>query len=70
MVAFKPDRHQFQCPCHTSAFEIDGKCVMPCVAPRDLDSLACEVRTLGKEQVVFVKFANYYTGIAEKKQKA
>ena len=70
MVAYKPDRHQFQCPCHTSAFEIDGKRVMPCVAPRDLDSLPCEVRAQGKEQVVFVKFANYYTGIAQKKQKA
>jgi menaquinol-cytochrome c reductase iron-sulfur subunit len=70
MVAYKPDRHQFQCPCHTSAFEIDGKRVMPCVAPRDLDTLPCEVRTRGKEQVIFVKFANFYTGIAEKKQKA
>jgi menaquinol-cytochrome c reductase iron-sulfur subunit len=70
MVAFKPDRQQFQCPCHTSAFQIDGHRVMPCVAPRDLDSLPCEVRSVGKEQVVFVKFANFYTGIAEKIQKA
>jgi menaquinol-cytochrome c reductase iron-sulfur subunit len=69
-VAFKPERNQYQCPCHTSAFETDGQRVMPCVSPRDLDSLACEVRTEGADREIYVDFVNYYSGIAEKKARA
>ncbi|HWA97344.1 MAG TPA: Rieske 2Fe-2S domain-containing protein [Pirellulales bacterium] len=69
-VAFKPERNQYQCPCHTSAFEVDGQRVMPCVSPRDLDSLACEVRTDGADREIYVDFMNFYSGIAEKKPKA
>jgi menaquinol-cytochrome c reductase iron-sulfur subunit len=70
MVGFQPEKNQFRCPCHTSAFQIDGQRVMPCVAPRGLDELACEIRKVGDEQQVIVKFANFLTGIAEKKAKA
>ena len=69
-VAFLPDRNQYKCPCHTSAFEIDGSRVMPCVSPRDLDSLKTEVREQGGERVVFVDFVNFYSGLAEKRAKA
>jgi quinol---cytochrome c reductase iron-sulfur subunit, bacillus type len=70
IVDFKPARNQFQCPCHTSAFEADGQRVMPCVAPRGLDALACEVRRNGDEQEIWVEFINFYSGMAEKKPKA
>lgn len=69
-VAFKPERNQFQCPCHTSAFEPDGQRVMPCVAPRGLDELKCTIETDGNQRVVLVEFANFYSGIEEKKVKA
>ena len=69
MVDFKPERNQFQCPCHTSAFEIDGARVMPCVSPRDLDDLKCEVRSDGGEPSVYVEFVNFYSGMHEKKPK-
>jgi menaquinol-cytochrome c reductase iron-sulfur subunit len=69
-VAFKPERKQFQCPCHTSAFEPDGQRVMPCVAPRGLDELKCEIVIHEKERDVLVYYVNYYSGIAEKKPKA
>jgi menaquinol-cytochrome c reductase iron-sulfur subunit len=69
-VAFKPDRNQYQCPCHTSVFQVDGKRVMPCVSPRDLDSLACEVRSEGADREIYVDFVNFYSGIAEKKPRA
>lgn len=70
MVSFKPERNQFQCPCHTSAFEVDGSRVMPCVSPRDLDSLKCEVRSEDGQPVVYVEFVNYYSGMHDKKAKA
>lgn len=69
-VAFKEDRKQFQCPCHTSAFQIDGKRVMPCVAPRGLDELKCKIVTNGHTRQVLVYYVNYYSGIEEKKPKA
>jgi menaquinol-cytochrome c reductase iron-sulfur subunit len=70
LVAFKPDKNEFKCPCHTSAFEVDGQRVLPCVAPRGLDTLQCEVRRHGDEEQIVVTFANYYSGLAEKKLKA
>ncbi|MBS0209266.1 MAG: Rieske 2Fe-2S domain-containing protein [Planctomycetes bacterium] len=70
MVSFKPERNQFQCPCHTSAFEADGSRVMPCVSPRDLDGLKCEVRKEEGQPVVYVAFENFYSGMHEKKAKA
>ncbi|HEY5316198.1 MAG TPA: Rieske 2Fe-2S domain-containing protein [Pirellulales bacterium] len=69
-VELKEERKQFQCPCHTSAFQLDGHRVMPCVAPRGMDELKCEVVTRDKEQQVLVYYLNYYSGLAEKKPKA
>jgi menaquinol-cytochrome c reductase iron-sulfur subunit len=65
-VAFKNDRNEYQCPCHTSQFTIEGRRIMPCVSPRDLDSLPCELRAAGDDKVVYVQFINYYSGTAEK----
>ena len=52
----------FYCPCHSAYFDLDGK-RLNTVAPRDMDSLAVEV----KEGQVFVKFENFTLGIAEKR---
>ena len=68
-VAFKPERKEFQCPCHTSAFQLDGQRVMPCVAPRGMDELQCKIVTRDQERQVLVYYINYYSGIAEKKPK-
>ncbi len=65
-VAFLNDRNEYQCPCHTSQFTIEGRRIMPCVSPRDLDSLPCELRPAGDDKVVYVQFINYYSGTAEK----
>ena len=70
MVSFKPERNQFQCPCHTSAFEVDGQRVMPCVSPRDMDTLQCKVeKDSSGQSLVFVEFVNFYSGMHEKKPK-
>ena len=54
----------FQCPCHDSKFEPDGKRIDPdhCPAARDLDTLDVEVR----DQEVWVKFQKFIGGREEK----
>lgn len=62
MVAYQPAAESFRCPCHTSRFKPDGSRILPCVSPRDLDSLETEVR----DGVVWVKYQDFYTGKAQK----
>lgn len=57
-VGFDAANSQFQCPCHTSAFELDGARIKPSPSPRDMDKL--EVKT--EEGWVSVRFANYIPG--------
>ena len=38
-VAFSTARKCFQCPCHTSSFELDGQRIMPSPSPRNMDQL-------------------------------
>lgn len=52
----------FKCPCHNSAFHLDGSMVQPSPSPRTMDELQTEVRN-GE---VWVQFVNYYPGKAEK----
>ncbi len=68
-VSFNAERQQYQCPCHTSAFAVDGKAVFG-PSPRALDELPCEVKADGGTKNIYVAFQDYYTGIAEKKAKA
>ena len=51
----------FACPCHTSAFEKDGKRKSG-PAPRDLDSLGTRI----EEGFVAIDFKRFRTGIPEK----
>jgi len=69
MVDFKQQRDEYQCPCHTSAFAVDGNFISG-PSPRGLDTLVCEVKSEGEHDEVWVKFENFYTGREEKTPKA
>jgi Rieske Fe-S protein len=67
------DGSAFNCPCHNSAFNLDGsKRVSQSgrenPSPRPLDSLAVDAQMLAQGEI-WVEFVNFYTGIAEKKPK-
>ena len=64
------DGKAFICPCHNSAFNLDGTkrdsaAGVPNPSPRDLDALDFEVR----DDQVWVEFKNFYTGKHEQKVK-
>jgi len=73
-VAWLPGEHaHFQCPCHTSAFGIDGEVLtdISTVPPRGMDPLEVKLETNssgGKD--VLVKYEEFYTGHPERKAKA
>jgi menaquinol-cytochrome c reductase iron-sulfur subunit len=60
-VAYSSDRKLFQCPCHTSAFKLDGERIMPSPSPRDMDKLPVDEEKL-KQGEVWIEFINYYPG--------
>ena len=60
-VAYSADRKVFQCPCHTSTFELSGKRVEPSPSPRDMDQLKVDPQKLAEGEV-WVEFVNYYPG--------
>jgi Rieske Fe-S protein len=60
-VAYSTDRKCFQCPCHTSTFELDGKRIEPSPSPRDMDQLKVDEQKLAEGEV-WVEFVNYYPG--------
>jgi menaquinol-cytochrome c reductase iron-sulfur subunit len=65
-VSYSRDSSKFQCPCHNSAFELDGEMIQPSPSPRRLDELSVKlVGEPGKEEV-WVEYLNFKTGIAEK----
>ncbi len=69
-VNYRRSENDFYCPCHTSAFSLDGT-KMNEVPPRDMDSLEVSLRTEGKADPagleIWVKFQNFQRGKAEKK---
>lgn len=67
-VDFLGKESHFQCPCHDSTFQADGIRINPeqCPSPRDLDTLAVEVRTVDGRQEVWVEFKNFRAGTPEK----
>ncbi len=68
-VGYAAERNCFQCPCHTSSFEIDGGRIFPSPSPRDMDKLKVDPERL-KEGEVWVQFRNFYPGKAECEEKA
>lgn len=67
-VNYEASKHLFQCPCHTSAFDLQGKRRLDIsqVPPRDMDSLTCDVR----DGMIWVKFMNFQTGRVDQVPKA
>lgn len=65
-VSFKSEASQFQCPCHTSKFDVEGGRVLPCVSPRAMDSLEVDEKKLAKSGEIWVRFQRFYTGKTEK----
>lgn len=66
-----PAGYSFLCPCHTSAFNGDGERIMPCVSPRDMDTLDV-VQSKPKADGtidISVVFQNFQPGLTEKKPK-
>ena len=64
------ERRSFHCPCHNSAFTLEGGKMdvggAENPSPRDMDELDAQVDSNGD---VWVKYEDYYTGIHEKKAK-
>lgn len=67
-VAYAAQRQVFQCPCHTSSFELTGQRILPSPSPRDLDKLAVDEEKL-KAGEVWVQFVNYYPGKEHREEK-
>lgn len=57
----------FGCPCHTSAFDIDGKRVSG-PAPRNMDSLDTRIVGEGADRAVEVQFKKFRQGIPEREE--
>ena len=64
----RADNHFF-CPCHTSAFDMDGKKKNE-IPPRDMDVLEVAMRTNGQDDAngveIWVKFQNFQRATSEK----
>lgn len=68
-VAYMADRKVFQCPCHTSAFDLDGKRLSEkSPSPRDMDTLAVAADKIADGEV-WVEYINYYPGKPNKEEK-
>ena len=67
-VAYAADRKVFQCPCHTSSFQLDGTRIMPSPSPRNMDSLRVDEQKLADGEV-WVEFVNYFPGHEEREPK-
>ena len=63
---FSRPRQCFLCPCHTSAFNLEGEAISA-VPPRGMDALECEIRGSGE---IWVKYEDFLTGTADKIRKA
>jgi Rieske Fe-S protein len=61
-VDYKGASKSFYCPCHASAFDLEGK-PTNAIPPRPMDSLKVRVESDG---TVWVQYANYQRGKAEK----
>jgi menaquinol-cytochrome c reductase iron-sulfur subunit len=68
-VNYRRAENDFFCPCHTSAFALDGKKSNE-VPPRDMDALEVAMRTAGKDDPagseIWVKFQNFRRATPER----
>jgi menaquinol-cytochrome c reductase iron-sulfur subunit len=64
VVRYVTEANEFQCPCHKSHFDLQGRIIGPgSPSPRDLDMLEAEVRPGGE---VWVRFQNFRPGRPDK----
>jgi menaquinol-cytochrome c reductase iron-sulfur subunit len=61
-VDYDPVGREFDCPCHKSAFTLDGERSADSPSARDLDRLETRI----EDGTVLVKYENYRTGTAQK----
>jgi menaquinol-cytochrome c reductase iron-sulfur subunit len=61
-VEYRGARSDFYCPCHLSAFKLDGSKDNP-IPPRDMDSLAVKP---GMGEEIWVQYKSFRGGISEK----
>ncbi len=54
-IDLAPDASSFECPCHTSAFELTGK-VRSGPSPRAMDALPVEIGPKGEVVVTFTRY--------------
>ena len=66
MIDYLAGERKFRCPCHNSAFQINGQIIEPSPSPRPMDTLDCEVRDNHGMKEVWVKYENFVTGTAQK----
>jgi menaquinol-cytochrome c reductase iron-sulfur subunit len=64
-VSLASDNSKFLCPCHNSAFALDGAMIQPTPSPRPLDQLKVEIKGAAGQEEIWVNFENYKTGVAE-----
>jgi menaquinol-cytochrome c reductase iron-sulfur subunit len=62
-IDFDEKRGKFECPCHDSAFDLDGRCLGG-PSPRSLDEL--ETRIEGRD--VLVRYRRFRVGSAKREQ--
>jgi menaquinol-cytochrome c reductase iron-sulfur subunit len=67
-VGYAADRKIFQCPCHTSSFQLDGERIPPSPSPRNMDALSVDADKL-KAGEVWIEFVNYYPGKEDREEK-
>lgn len=60
-VGFAAERKAFQCPCHTSSFNLDGDIIQPSPSPRAMDELKVDAEKLSQGEV-WVQFLSYLPG--------
>jgi menaquinol-cytochrome c reductase iron-sulfur subunit len=61
-VGFNQERNKYQCPCHKSAFSIDGETEYG-PSPRNLDRLDTELKPADNPQEIWVRYVDYITGV-------
>ena len=61
-VKYEAEQHHFKCPCHESAFALDGRRTNN-VPPRDMDPLETKVDEHG---MIWVKYQKYRAGIKDR----
>lgn len=65
-VGYNANTELFQCPCHTSSFQLDGSIISPSPSPRGMDKLE---PTKVEDGWIYVPFANYIPGKHDKIEK-